>query len=71
MAGMPDRFGELQKAELHLHLEGSIEPETMQLLAPELSSAEIRESYAFSGFTEFLKCYGRVVERLRRRKITL
>jgi aminodeoxyfutalosine deaminase len=65
MAGMPNRFGELQKAELHIHLEGSVEPETMQLLAPELSSAEIREAYAFSGFAEFLKCYGRVVKRLR------
>jgi adenosine deaminase/aminodeoxyfutalosine deaminase len=53
------------KAELHLHLEGSVEPATMAELAPELSTDEIGTMYHFTDFQGFLQAFKRVVERLR------
>ena len=58
-------YHELLKAELHLHLEGSVTPGTMMELAPEVSAAEIRERFRFSTFAGFLECFKWVVERLR------
>ncbi len=52
----------LPKAELHLHLEGSIEPETLRELDPD---AELDTCFQFDGFLEFLQCFKRVNERLR------
>jgi aminodeoxyfutalosine deaminase len=56
---------ELPKAELHLHLEGSVTQETMRLLAPDLSGDEIRARYGFGNFAGFLECFGWVVKRIR------
>jgi len=56
---------EVAKAELHLHLEGSVTPATMQELAPGASTEEIRERFRFSNFAGFLECFKWVVERLR------
>jgi len=58
-------YHELPKAELHLHLEGSVTPETMRELAPQASAGEIRERFRFSSFAGFLDCFKWVVERLR------
>lgn len=58
-------YHEVAKAELHLHLEGSVTPETMRELAPEASTEEIRERFGFSSFAGFLECFKWVVERLR------
>ena len=62
---MADFFRQLPKAELHLHLEGSVEPATMQQLAPELSCDEIQAMYHFTDFGGFLQAFKAVVERLR------
>jgi len=62
---MVDFYRELPKAELHLHLEGSVEPATLAELAPELSPEEIQSIYQFSGFLGFLQAFTRVVERLQ------
>jgi len=54
------------KAELHLHLEGSVDPETMQTLEPGLPLEAIRAMYHFTDFQGFLHTFKWVVERLRR-----
>src|SRR4029077_9166942 len=58
-------YHELPKAELHLHLEGSVTEETMQELAPEASAEAIRERFRFCNFAGFLDCFKWVVEQLR------
>ena len=57
-------YHELPKAELHLHLEGSVTPDTMTALAPEISTEEVRERFRFCSFAGFLECFKWVVERL-------
>ena len=54
----------LPKAELHMHIEGSLEPELMFRLArrngltlPYKSVEEVREAYAFSNLQDFLDIY--------------
>ena len=54
----------LPKAELHLHIEGSLEPELMFELArrngiaiPFASVEEVRAAYAFSNLQDFLDIY--------------
>jgi aminodeoxyfutalosine deaminase len=54
------------KAELHLHLEGSADPEAMQQLEPGLALEDIRGMYHFTDFQGFLHTFKWVVERLRR-----
>jgi aminodeoxyfutalosine deaminase len=53
------------KAELHLHLEGSVEPETMRELDPALTPEAVRAMYRFHDFQGFIQAYKSVVERLR------
>ncbi|MSV28884.1 MAG: hypothetical protein EXQ52_09090, partial [Bryobacterales bacterium] len=65
MAGMTQFLRELPKAELHLHLEGSVEPETWRALDPLLAAEEVQERYRFTGFGGFLTCFKWCVERLR------
>lgn len=64
MANQSELIARLPKAELHLHIEGSLEPELMFELAernqveiPYNTVEEIRSAYAFSNLQEFLDIY--------------
>jgi adenosine deaminase/aminodeoxyfutalosine deaminase len=62
-----DEFVEqLPKAELHLHLEGSVEPETLHELDPASTLEECRAIYRYQDFDAFLKAFAAVGKRLRR-----
>jgi adenosine deaminase/aminodeoxyfutalosine deaminase len=62
---MADFLEALPKAELHLHLEGSAEPETLHELDPSTSMEELRALYRYADFDAFLKAFGAVGKRLR------
>lgn len=57
----PARIAPLPKAELHVHLEGSIRPGVAVQLAKrhgvELSENEVRQRYEYRNFTEFLDAF--------------
>lgn len=53
------------KAELHLHLEGSISPQTLAELNPTISQRHLKEIYSCSGFSEFFRAFGLIGKHLR------
>jgi adenosine deaminase len=64
----------LPKAEIHIHLEGSIEPETVLRLAernnmldrlPSTKVSELREWFTFTGFLDFVQIYFIIQDLLR------
>src|SRR5579863_4973506 len=62
---MTDFLQEMPKAELHLHLEGSIEPETLHELDPATPIEEFRALYRYADFDAFLRAFGAIGKRLR------
>jgi adenosine deaminase/aminodeoxyfutalosine deaminase len=62
---MADFLPAMPKAELHVHLEGSLEPETLHELDPATPLEEFRALYSFSDFDGFLKAFATVGRLLR------
>src|SRR5215468_4264733 len=62
---MADFLLEMPKAELHLHLEGSVEPETLHELDPATPVEEFRTLYQYADFDAFLRAFGAIGKRLR------
>ena len=63
---------QMPKVELHVHLEGSIQPETLLKLAernnlplPASSPEEIRSWYTFTNFAHFIEIYFKICDCLR------
>jgi adenosine deaminase/aminodeoxyfutalosine deaminase len=51
--------------ELHLHLEGSVDPETLRLLDSSLTLEEAESVYRFTTFAGFIECFKFIALRLR------
>ena len=66
---LPPRIASLPKAELHLHLEGSIRPAVACALSARhgfaLSEDEVRRRYDYRNFTEFIEAFKWVTSFLR------
>jgi aminodeoxyfutalosine deaminase len=67
---IPNWLRHLPKVELHLHLEGTIEPETLVALSQRhdshpLTLADARALYIYPDFLGFLQAFKAVTERLR------
>ena len=58
---LPESVASLPKAELHLHLEGSIQPSTVCALAERhgvaITEQEVRRRYTYQNFAEFLEAF--------------
>jgi aminodeoxyfutalosine deaminase len=69
MAALPARIAAAPKAELHLHLEGSVQPATASALARRhgvvVTEEEVRKFYAYKDFLGFLEAFKWVTSYLR------
>lgn len=65
----PPQIAAMPKAELHLHLEGSIRPEIVSALAARhgvtLTEEEVRQRYGYKDFTAFIEAFKWVTSFLR------
>jgi aminodeoxyfutalosine deaminase len=51
--------------ELHLHLEGTVDRETLKMLDPSLTQEAVDQAWAFTDFAGFISCFKFVASRLR------
>ncbi|MCS7024965.1 MAG: adenosine deaminase [Bryobacteraceae bacterium] len=63
---MEEFIHSLPKAELHVHLEGSVELSTLREIQPDLDEEAARRAYGFEDFSSFLKGFAWVASQLRR-----
>src|SRR5258706_15082608 len=66
---LSDRIASLPKAELELHLEGSLQPATVCALTARhgvvMTEEEVRQRYAYRNFGEFIEAFKWVTSFLR------
>ena len=62
---MDDFLQRLPKSELHLHLEGSVQAQTLHELDPATPLEDLRALYSYADFEGFLQAFGEVGKRLR------
>jgi aminodeoxyfutalosine deaminase len=66
---LPTRISSLPKAELHVHLEGSLQPSTVAKIAArhgvQVTEEEVRRRYAYKDFVEFIETFKWVTSFLR------
>src|SRR6266567_4071043 len=55
----------MARSELHLHLEGTVDRETLMLLDPSVPREVIDEVWGFTDFAGFLSCFKFIAQRLR------
>ncbi len=69
MSVLPTRIATLPKAELHVHLEGSMQPATVAKIAANhgivVAEEEVRRRYAYHDFVEFIETFKWVTSFLR------
>ncbi len=69
LTSLADRIASLPKAELHLHLEGSMQPATVCALTARhgvvMTEGEVCQRYAYRGFPEFIEAFKWVTSFLR------
>lgn len=63
---MRDTLLRLDKAELHVHLEGSVRPATLRKIAPDLSLDDIEARYEYEDFLGFLAAFKWVTGHLKK-----
>jgi adenosine deaminase/aminodeoxyfutalosine deaminase len=60
-----ENFDYMALAELHVHLEGTVDRETVMELDPGLTREEVASVWAFTDFGGFLNCFKFIAQRLR------
>ena len=63
--GSHGNFDYMAMTELHLHLEGTVDRETLVLLDPGVAPDAVEAAWSFTDFTGFLECFKFVAQRLR------
>src|SRR3954451_19556439 len=58
-------FDYMARSELHVHLEGTVDRETLLLLDPSLPREVIDDVWTFTDFAGFLSCFKFIAQRLR------
>lgn len=70
MSTFPIRIASRPKAELHVHLEGSLQPRTVVKIAAQhgvvVTEEEVQRRYAYRGFVEFIETFKWVTSFLRK-----
>jgi len=64
-ASLKEISPESSLCELHLHLEGSVDPETLCVLSPGLTPEQAAAPYRFTDFAGFIECFKFIALRLQ------
>ena len=60
-----ENFDYMANAELHLHLEGTVDPATARLLDPAVTPQEVDAAWQYTDFQGFIACFQFIARRLK------